>query len=720
MSDIVATFHKLDRYEHEKISVEIGPGITALVGPNGAGKSTLLEALAEVFVFFSCYHLRGPLDKVHNRIKTVRSARPEWESCTLKIPWPNNPQFPTWLTKTIGTTPKDKTANVTVVRRPAEIVLSRIEVDGHLFGLDLNAVDFVVDSLRIPELDQERILLKEQLKEKEAEVNALNQELASLRDRKPNGSHDITRKTQTLNQAQNALQQCRTNQAQRNKEIGEKLLQSRSSDILLNDGTRLPKSELESFIEALVPKAFYVHGDAQVESYLSDLVKNFKDERNAPGSDRDGSTFKALQKELEEFLGTEVDVAGEGEDFHLIVSGRTVEQVSRGTHLALCFFAICRHVSPQGLVLWDEPENGMHSTRRNKMRDLMLKNTRRFVIATHQTEFCPVMDAQSHVFKLLSRYRRMQQNTVCTLHRVDGLLDAFTVLESLGLEPSRLLFTSNLVIWVEGPSDAIYLRYWLKQWAKNNNQDFVEGFDFTILFTGGSNLAHHTISSDLKKEVDSIVDVLTVTPTSIFVSDTDLNLEKAVKHLESISKEKWSSICEISDYDDFRQANSSSKETIALQWLNDFGHDFEQIRTLLKPRVLKLHDAVNEANQNTSIVLTHGRETENYLTTDALSKACKQVLGLEPSDQNKIDSLNKVYFDRWDSYKEQLEHTINENIDTLGQMQRVSYLWDKIKLANAHVESSGQEFDVTSLRDKGHDIGVIANKILATRENYRL
>lgn len=54
----------------------------------------------------------------------------------------------------------------------------------------------------------------------------------------------------------------------------------------------------------------------------------------------------------------------------------------------------------------------------------------------------------------------------------------WTVCADLGYRPSDLL-QANAIIWVEGPSDRIYINHWLDQQAP----DLVEGIDYSIMST---------------------------------------------------------------------------------------------------------------------------------------------------------------------------------------------------------------------------------------------
>ncbi len=57
------------------------------------------------------------------------------------------------------------------------------------------------------------------------------------------------------------------------------------------------------------------------------------------------------------------------------------------------------------------------------------------------------------------------------------------------------------MIWVEGPSDRIYLNYWLK--GKRDN--FIEGIHYSIMFYGGK-LACHLTAKDKEDDPDDAID----------------------------------------------------------------------------------------------------------------------------------------------------------------------------------------------------------------------
>ena len=70
-----------------------------------------------------------------------------------------------------------------------------------------------------------------------------------------------------------------------------------------------------------------------------------------------------------------------------------------------------------------------------------------------------------------------------------GALDltaAIRLLDTWGIRPGQIL-QANVVVWVEGPSDRIYVNRWIDLWT---NGALREGRDYVCVFYGGSLLTH--------------------------------------------------------------------------------------------------------------------------------------------------------------------------------------------------------------------------------------
>ena len=81
------------------------------------------------------------------------------------------------------------------------------------------------------------------------------------------------------------------------------------------------------------------------------------------------------------------------------------------------------------------------------------------------------------------------------------------------------LLQSNGIIWVEGPSDRVYIKRWLEIWC---DCDLIEGRDYQFLYYGGRLLSHYSV-----KENESLINILTTNRNSAIVIDSDKRTKNA-------------------------------------------------------------------------------------------------------------------------------------------------------------------------------------------------
>jgi AAA domain, putative AbiEii toxin, Type IV TA system len=136
-------------------------------------------------------------------------------------------------------------------------------------------------------------------------------------------------------------------------------------------------------------------------------------------------------------------------------------------------------VFPGHLVLIDEPEMHFHPHTQKRMMRYLHKNAdAKFVIATHSAAILDSVEADI--------VQVWQENHQCFGRTVQNNSDRYDAIRNLGHSPSELVL-ANFVIWVEGPSDRIYINHWIKRL----DPTLVEGTDYAIIFYGGAVLARH-------------------------------------------------------------------------------------------------------------------------------------------------------------------------------------------------------------------------------------
>lgn len=118
----------------------------------------------------------------------------------------------------------------------------------------------------------------------------------------------------------------------------------------------------------------------------------------------------------------------------------------------------------------------------------------------------------------------LEQYIACftTVREATGMPSS--LLDGLGAKGSDLLQT-NGVIWVEGPSDCIYIRKWLKMYAIEKNLPLlVPGIHFDFQMYGGSLLDSISLSEDSLSDtaaLEKLVAMFRFSRNALVVIDSD-------------------------------------------------------------------------------------------------------------------------------------------------------------------------------------------------------
>jgi hypothetical protein len=162
---------------------------------------------------------------------------------------------------------------------------------------------------------------------------------------------------------------------------------------------------------------------------------------------------------------------------------RELDQVGTGLS-QLIIIGISTKLVSQPILLLEEPELSLHPRLQRRPLQVLKEYCEQSIITTHSNHIIDSAEPEIRLFRV-SRERDVQAS-VQPIH--DQVIET---LRDLGVRPGSLA-EANAVLWVEGPSDAIYLRHWLLM----IDDGLLEGINFVFAFHAASLLTHSAEQRD--------------------------------------------------------------------------------------------------------------------------------------------------------------------------------------------------------------------------------
>lgn len=163
------------------------------------------------------------------------------------------------------------------------------------------------------------------------------------------------------------------------------------------------------------------------------------------------------------------------------------------------------------IYAFEELENNLHPALQRRLFDYLYEYSRKnnvMIFLTTHSHIAINAFSEKEEAQILHVVR---EDNVSTLHKIDNYFLKSELLNDLDIRASDLLQT-NGIIWVEGPSDRIYV----KRWLELAGMEFEEGRHYQFMYYGGRLLSHYST-----QEEDDMINILLTNRNTAILIDSD-------------------------------------------------------------------------------------------------------------------------------------------------------------------------------------------------------
>lgn len=228
------------------------------------------------------------------------------------------------------------------------------------------------------------------------------------------------------------------------------------------------------------------------------------------GYEQDRERFELINTFVRDILGersARLEIPYTLDQIYVEMDGKRLplDNLGTGVHQVIILAAAVT-LFEKTLVCIEEPEIYLHPDLQKKFMNYIAQKTdNQYLVTTHSNAVFDCGDLNIY------HCRMEQEKSRFTL--VSSTLDKWTILDELGCRASDIIQT-NCIVWVEGPSDRIYINKWIREVAP----ELREGLNYSIMFYGGRLLSHLTAD---EQEVSEFIKLGRLNRNTAIVMDSD-------------------------------------------------------------------------------------------------------------------------------------------------------------------------------------------------------
>lgn len=226
------------------------------------------------------------------------------------------------------------------------------------------------------------------------------------------------------------------------------------------------------------------------------------------------------------------------------------------------------------IFLFEELENNLHPSLERRLLKYIEEISQKDATIFLTTHSNTVLDSFQNNDNVQMYHVKKESDTIKVM-TLDNILGKKGCLDDLGIKASDIL-QSNGIIWVEGPSDRVYINKWIELWS---NGKYKEGMNYQCVFYGGRLLSNTTFEED---NIDNLINLMNVNKNSIILIDSDKTYQ--AKPINDTKKriyeeyERNNQLCWITKGKEIE--NYVPKQIINMFYEKEVNEEFEQYQTI--------------------------------------------------------------------------------------------------------------------------------------------